>query len=126
MTSKQVVEGFFSALNEGALDKAFSNVADDVRWWVPGALPFSGTKNKAGYLQIAGMIQKGFPGGLTFELHAFTVEGERVAVEAESKGDHANGKHYNNRYHFVFVVRSGQIVEVKEYMDTQHLAALIS
>jgi len=126
MTNQQVVEGFFSALNEGAIDKAFTAVSDDVKWWVPGALPFSGTKTKAGYLQIAGMIQQGFPQGLRFELHGVTVDGERIAVEAESRGEHRNGKSYNNHYHFLFVVRDGQIVAVKEYMDTQHLAALIS
>lgn len=124
--NRQIVEGFFAALNEGAIAKAFTAVSDDVSWWVPGALPFSGTKNKAGYLQIAGMIQKGFPSGLRFELGGVTVDGDRVAVEAQSRGTHTNGKTYNNHYHFLFVVRGGQIVAVKEYMDTQHLAWLIA
>jgi hypothetical protein len=34
-------------------------MSDDVKWWVPGDLPFSGTKTKAEYLQIVGSIQRG-------------------------------------------------------------------
>jgi ketosteroid isomerase-like protein len=50
-----------------------------------------------------------------------TAEGERVAVEAESKAKLANGTLYHNRYHFLFVVRDGRIQAVKEYLDTLHV-----
>jgi uncharacterized protein len=124
--NKQLVESFFAALNRGAIPEAFALVADDVSWWVPGTLPFSGTKTKAEYMVVVGLIQTGFPGGLAFELRGLTAEGERVAVEVESLGKHISGKTYNNRYHFLFVVRGGRIVAVKEYMDTLHLKELIS
>jgi hypothetical protein len=50
-----------------------------------------------------------------------TAEGDRVAVEAESKARLANGTLYHNRYHFLFVVRDGRIQVVKEYLDTLHV-----
>ncbi len=52
-------------------------------------------------------------------------EGNQVAVEVESYGEHANGKTYNNKYHFLITIESGKITEVKEYMDTLHLYQLI-
>jgi ketosteroid isomerase-like protein len=48
-----------------------------------------------------------------------TAEGDRVAVEAESRGLHVSGKLYNNLYHFLLVVREGKVHEFKEYLDTK-------
>lgn len=125
MTS-QIVEQFFLYLTAGKIAEAFALVSDDVKWWVPGTLPFSGTKTKAEYMYVVGRIQAGFPAGLAFKVNGLTTEGERVAAEVESLGEHVNGKTYNNRYHFLFVIRGERIVEVREYMDTLHLANLIT
>ena len=48
-----------------------------------------------------------------------TAEGDRVAVEAESRGVHASGLPYNNYYHFLFRFRDGELVRLTEYMDTE-------
>ena len=31
-----------------------------------------------------------------------------------------NGRIYNNLYPFLFVVRDGKVLQVKEYLDTMH------
>ena len=54
-----------------------------------------------------------------------TAENDRVAAEVESFGEHANGKRYNNQYHFLFVIADGRFSVVKEYNDTHHLFELI-
>ncbi len=123
--NKRIVAEFFEKFSNGDIDPAFALVSDDVDWWVPGDLPFSGTKTKAEYLQIVGSIQRGFPAGLRLEATSMIAEGNQVAVEVESYGEHANGKTYNNRYHFLITIESGKITEVKEYMDTLHLFQLI-
>lgn len=124
--NKQIVRSFFEHLNRGDVAAAFAPIDDDVAWWVPGTLPFSGTKNKAGYMGIVGKIQSGFPDGLAFTVGTLVAEGDLVAAEVESLGRHRNGKTYNNRYHFLFTLRAGKVVAVKEYMDTLHLKELIS
>ncbi len=43
-----------------------------------------------------------------------------MAVEAESHGEHASGRLYNNHYHFLMVIRGGKVQEFKEYLDTEH------
>lgn len=125
-TAKDIVRGFFTSLNDGDFDTAFRHVSDDVEWWVPGELPFSGTKTKAEYLVVVEAIRGGFPGGLQFTVTNLIAEGDQVAAEVSSLGEHASGRTYANRYHFLFTLRGGVIVAVKEYMDTQHLAQLIA
>ncbi|WP_154214353.1 nuclear transport factor 2 family protein [Bacillus cereus] len=52
-------------------------------------------------------------------------ENDTVVVEAESYGEHTNGKLYRNKYHFLFKLDLGKIILVKEYMDTLHLKELL-
>jgi len=61
-----------------------------------------------------------FPNGMQFTAHSMTAEADRVCVEAESYGTHISGKTYNNRFHYLFVIRDGKIQSFKEYFDTQH------
>jgi ketosteroid isomerase-like protein len=123
---KQLIQTFFSTLSAGEYAEAFANVADDVVWWVPGNLPFSGNKSKAEYMAIVQRIRDGFPAGFTLTVTGVTAEGDKVAAEVVSSGTHRNGRAYNNHYHFLFRLRDGRIVEVKEYMDTLHLAQLLA
>ncbi|WP_372367219.1 nuclear transport factor 2 family protein [Candidatus Uabimicrobium sp. HlEnr_7] len=123
--NKNLVSNFFELLSNGEIDRAFYLVNDDVSWWVPGDLPFSGTKNKNQYLQIVGNIQKGFPQGLKLKVKSMISENNKVAAEVESDGVHINGKKYNNKYHFLITIENNSIIAVKEYMDTLHLYQLI-
>ena len=125
MENTQVVEAFFADLNQGRTDEAFARVADEVEWWVPGTLPFSGTKTKDEYMDVVAMIATTFPQGLAFEVRGLTAEGDRVAAEVVSLGQHTSGRTYNNHYHFLFILRAGLIVAVREYMDTLHLHDLV-
>jgi len=124
--TKKTITTFFEHLTAGRFDEAFAKVDDNVAWWVPGNLPFSGTKNKAQYMGIVKRIQSAFPQGLRLEVKDMIAEGPFVAAEVESHGKHSNGKIYNNHYHFLFTFKGDTIVAVKEYMDTQHLHDLIS
>ena len=126
LQNKEIVSDFFERFSEGETDAAFEMVSDDVRWWVPGDLPFSGTKTKAEYLQVVAAIQTGFPGGLQLNPTSMIAEGNKVAVEVASYGDHVSGKTYTNAYHFLITVEDHKLVDVKEYMDTLHLYLLLA
>jgi ketosteroid isomerase-like protein len=43
-----------------------------------------------------------------------------VAIEAEGRGTHANGRTYHQHYHFLLVIRDGKVMQMKEYFDTEH------
>ena len=125
MSNKEIIKTFFDEITNGNIEKAFLLVSDDVNWWIPGALPFSGNKTKEQYMQIVNAINSGFPTGFKIAVTSSIAEENIVAAEAESFSVHRNGKTYNNRYHFLFEIENEKIISVKEYMDTLHLFQLI-
>ena len=64
-------------------------------------------------------------GKISFEILNMTAEEDRVCVEATSSGDHVSGKHYSNRYHFLFELRDGKVASLREYMDTELVTDII-
>ncbi|NNL65169.1 MAG: nuclear transport factor 2 family protein [Myxococcales bacterium] len=117
---RAIVDAFFEAISNADVAKLDELYADDFELWTAGTLPLSGTKTRAEALEGMGMVGAMFPDGLRFEVIATTCEGERVAIEAESDGVHANGRRYHNQYHFLMEIRGGRIRRFKEYLDTQH------
>jgi len=53
-------------------------------------------------------------------------QGNQAAAEVESERTHVNGKTYANKYHFLITIEDGRMTQVKEYMDTLHLAQLLT
>jgi ketosteroid isomerase-like protein len=118
--NKKIVRTFLQNLSAGKGEDALAAMSDEATWWVAGSFPLSGTKSKKEFAELLGGLGAALPEGLTVTPTGFTAEGDRVAVEAESYAKHANGKTYQNKYHFLLEVRDGKIQAVREYMDTQH------
>jgi len=60
------------------------------------------------------------PSGLGLRIDTVICEGDHCAIQAESNTVAANGKKYNNRYHFDIRFDGDKIAEVREYCDTNH------
>lgn len=121
--NKKLVLGFFENFSAGRTAEALGQLSDTATWTVmgrPEGFALAGTKTKAEFTQLLQGIGAAMPKGLRLTPKALTAEGDRVAVEAESYGEHANGKVYNNLYHFLLEVREGKIQAVREYLDTIH------
>jgi len=118
--NKRIVRELFDALSRADSKRVLDLYADDVEVWTSGRLPFSGTYGRDEVAPRMEGILGAFPEGLEFVIRGMTAEGDRVAVEAESRGVHASGKPYNNLYHFLVVIRDGRVRQFKEYMDTMH------
>jgi hypothetical protein len=114
-----IARQLFEALSRGDAEAVDSLYADDFRLWTAGSMPISGEHPRAEAIEGMSGIFAVFPKGIRFDVTGTTAQGERVAVEAESHGDHISGIHYNNLYHFLVIVRDGKIRELREYMDTQ-------
>lgn len=113
-----VVREYLEALSEGRLDAAAELLSDDGNYWmlstradVPMPAWFDGYRKAASTL---------FTRGIRFEVLGLTVEGERVAAQVECHAELANGKSYDNAYHFLFEVGGGRLTKVWEYGDTLH------
>ena len=116
---KKVVVAFFAALNDGDIDTLLSLYDAGGSCWTAGNTLISGTMTIDQIAAGAGAIFDAFPDGLTFTIHSMVAEGGRVAVEADSLGQHVSGVTYNNHYHFLFEFREGKVLRLKEYMDTE-------
>ena len=67
-----------------------------------------------------------FVGGVETSFGEITAEGDRVAVEARTRGVLPDGRVYTNMYHYLFTFREGKVWRVKEYLDTQSAAEFFS
>lgn len=123
--NKKVALQYMDAISSGRWDEAMDLMADDCTWWVQGSLPSSRTYKKK---SIVPMVQVLFATGTTplkMTIGDVTAEGDRVCVESASEMEVKNGKSYRNTYHYIYYLRDGKIVHVKEYCDTQHLWEVI-
>lgn len=122
--NKKLVREFLDHYAHARYAAALAMLAPDSRWWIPGhpqEFPAAGWADKATVERRLAANLKLLPHGIEIIVGDMTAEGDRVAVEAESKAQLANGALYHNRYHFLFVVRDGRIHAVKEYLDTLHV-----
>ena len=123
--NKELVRSFFDALNRNDNAAIVDAYAEDGRCITMGNTLISGSYGKDKIREYAGAVLQVFPQGIRFTIHAMTAEGERVAVEASSEGQHVSGVLYANQYHFLLVFRDGRIVEFKEYMDTERVTDVL-
>ena len=123
--NKQVVTKFLQLFSSGDVAQTMAMFAEDATWWVAGTMPISGTYDKAQFTQLLSGVLETCTGPIQIKPLAFTAEGERVALEAESYTQTRNGRTYNNFYHFLFKVREGKIAGVKEFLDTMHTNAVL-
>lgn len=118
--NKRLIADFMRLFSAGDLNASMSMMNETATWWVAGSFAMSGTKTKKQLMELLSHARTLLPEGITITPTAMTAESDRVAVEADGYARHANGKIYNNKYHFLFLVREGKIEAVKEYLDTMH------
>ncbi len=92
---------------------------DGTFWQIGKKLALAGSHSLEETAVMIPKIYERLPNGMEFEISSMVAEGNKVAVEADSNATLANGKPYNNQYHFLFHFNDdGKIVEFKEYWDT--------
>ncbi len=126
---KSVVVRYVEAVRDGDAQAIAASFAEDATWLYPGSLPISGL------WQGRDAIINDFLGGMgvyfdpaapvVIELIDAFAAGEQVLAEWTSKATTAGGAAYDNRCVGVFTVRDGQITSVREFTDTDHVAATL-
>ena len=123
--NKARVQQFFQAMSEGDVDAIVASYADHAVLETMGNTLISGVYTKAQIAAAAGGIYQAFPEGIAFTITGMVAEGDKVAVEAQSKGLHVSGETYSNHYHFLFQFDGEQLVSLKEYMDTERVTDIL-
>ncbi|PLW68951.1 nuclear transport factor 2 family protein [Pseudohalioglobus lutimaris] len=117
--NKRRTRVFFDALQRADADAIADTYCDDGRVITMGNTLISGSRSKEETREFAAGVLDAFPEGLTFTILNMTAEDDRVAVEATSTGRHVSGLTYSNHYHFLFTWRQSQLLELKEFLDTE-------
>ena len=107
---------FVSRLERGDIDEAVKLFADDAQMWVPGHATLT-TSQMHDFLTLS--LERLKRGSLKLVPVGTTSEGERVAVEARGSAVLTNGERYENRYHFLFIVRAGRIHAFSVYAASE-------
>jgi hypothetical protein len=118
--NKQVVLDFYEFGARGDIDACFALLADDVTWTNIGTTRFSGTYagKQAIAEELVGPLFAQLKAGIASQVERLTAEGDIVVAQTSGTAETVDGIPYNNTYCQVFEIRNGQIVAVKEYMDT--------
>jgi ketosteroid isomerase-like protein len=119
--NKRLVLEFLDRQYAHRIPQAFELVADDGTWWMPGALPFSGTYTKPEIQAVFSGVIDRFVDPPDMTITAVTAEDDRVAVEVEGRGKMRSGLDYFNTYHMLFRVRDGKIVSCRNHQDLDHM-----
>lgn len=123
-SNKSLVEAFFRAMNAGSVDEVAALFSADSTYWI-GKMDLRDEFPGRDFARRLGKFcQRSATGTIDVAPVAFTIDGDRVAVEAESRALLRDGRVYENVYHFVFVCRGGKIVALREYADTHVLVEL--
>ncbi|MBB2893282.1 nuclear transport factor 2 family protein [Flexivirga oryzae] len=123
--ARDVVQAYLKALVAGDLERIADSFTEDATWTLYGGLPLSGVRRGRQAIVdfLTSAVALFVPGTLTFTFGDITAEHDRAVLEWRARGTAtATGKEYDNEYCGVFVVRDGRISEVREYLDTQHVA----
>ena len=119
-SAKAIAIGFFEDITAGRTDDAFARLAPDVRYEVISPEPYGDRMDRDGLGRfIETYLTPKLVGSMAIDIVGVTAEDERVAIETRMHAPGKHGKDYDNRFHFLFVVRNRQIVEVREYLDSK-------
>lgn len=116
--NKGLVRDFIDALGRLDMEKFLGFLTEDVMFETPGQFPAAGVKTKAQVAKEFPAMKEILPKGLKFKILTMTAEDDRVHVELTGEAKTADGKDYNNRYHYAIVIRDGKICSFRDYLDS--------
>jgi ketosteroid isomerase-like protein len=126
--NRRIATAFFRCHDAGDVQGALDLLADDCRYWLAGKPGTNATagiaQTKAQMADIFRRMNDAMTGPLRMQVKGTVAEGDKVAVEATSRGELKNGKVYEQEYHLLLTIRDGKIATAREYMDTAHVNAI--
>jgi ketosteroid isomerase-like protein len=120
MTTREVVENYFAAIQEGRFEDLSRYQSIDYKRWISGegSWPFGGWQDEQSMAKIFLNITERFPAGLKIIINSIIVEDDRAVVNLSNYAVRTDGRVYNNQIVFMLWVKDGQITEQHEYLDT--------
>jgi uncharacterized protein len=126
-TVKQAALGVWRAFASRDPSQIRDALTDDARWLAPRdnatqvalGLPADMLETRDGIVAfVTQHFRRLFPDGASFEFTRVVADGDTVIIEQRMRARLVNGRHYDNRYCFVFEMAGSRAREIREYMDT--------
>ena len=112
---------FLQSISEdGDLDEGFTLLSDDFTYWSL----YTGTSVDKKMLR-QGIERRKRVLELTIDLRRCITDGDTVVVEGNASGTSTNGVPYKSPFVCIFETRGGLIVSMRDYSDTEALAAVL-
>ena len=119
-TNRSLMTKAFEGLRHGDPSHFMPLFHEDIEWRVMGSSAWS--KHAKGLANVerdlVGPLFARFAGPYLNIPELILADGDHVVVLAKGDAETVEGKRYDNDYCFVFRMKDGKIVEVREYMDT--------
>lgn len=122
--NKQIVREFCDHFRTSNTAGLIDAMTEDATWWVngkPHLFSSAGTKTRAEAAAMFRNMFSAYTNGLGMTIINMVGEGDSVAAEVQSQATTKLGKLYENEYFFLFKIRDGKIVIVREYTDLMHV-----
>ena len=104
---------FLRQLEQNKVEGALALASDELEYWLAAPGTMNKEQFRAFFAPVTEMVRT-----MRFEITGSTVQGKRVALEAQGEAELSNGRTYRNRYHFLFECEDGRIRAVREYADS--------
>jgi len=117
--NRKLVLMFCRYLSERKLDPMFALLSEDSNWSAvgqPETFKYGGPKTKSRSVEFISAFLNAFK-DFRFDVQSSTADGDRVAIEATSRGTGAKGNIYENQYLLIFRCRDGLIINIREFFD---------
>jgi ketosteroid isomerase-like protein len=121
--NKALIRRYFETVARDGFGRALELVADNARWWIPGA---EAELRKQDMIAAMDRAADSLVGNMGSEILTLTAEDDRVAAEVRGSALRKSGVRYDNIYHFLFRVRDGKIAEIREHHDTLYASQVFS
>lgn len=125
--NKAIVTSVFTALAEGNRRPFADAMADDFSWTITGHSAWAGRWQGRQTVreQLLAPLFARFTGRYVNEAQTFVAEGDTVVVQCRGRVTTRSGQLYRNEYCYVCRVADGRLLELTEYMDTDHALAVL-
>jgi ketosteroid isomerase-like protein len=119
-TNKQLVRSAFEALGRSDARPLYDLMRDDFAWIIEGQSRFSRRYEgkQAVKRELLDVLFQAFATPYRFTIDDIVAEGDTVVVRGRGMVKMKSGQDYNNSYCFVLRLDDGQLVELREYLDT--------
>jgi ketosteroid isomerase-like protein len=118
--NKRIIEQAFAGLARADATAFLDAMADEITWIIMGQSRVSGRYEGKAAIQnkLVPTLFSNFATDYRNNAEEIIADRDRVVVLARGEVKTVRGEDYNNEYCFVFRMRDGKIVEVREYYDT--------